>query len=117
MGLKKEEKDTVIITVDTEEDLHITITIGNAQIGAGVVFFESNQIAKGDIQNLYLGKGKSLHGKKCKVVTNVLDANPATNAVVIVHDFDNGVPSSHTYKGKLDNEGDIYSLVTTYKFV
>ncbi len=117
MAVKEVTVGTKNIQVKPEANVHLTITIGNAQIGGSIVKDETGHIiAKGEKIDIALGNGTELNKKTYTIITNVLDVNKSTNGIVVTHYFHNGEPSTFTHTGKVDDDGDIYSLTTTYKF-
>ena len=117
MAVKQVQKDPSNVTVKDTDQLSLTVTIGNAQIGGNLVLLDGIQAGKGDITGLPLGNGSSLKGKTLKVITNVLDVNPNTNKVSITHIFTNGTPPDYVNNDSVDNDGDIYSLTAQYNFI
>ncbi|MDO3627580.1 hypothetical protein [Mucilaginibacter sp. BT774] len=118
MNVKTKIADPVDIAVSDEDEVKLTVVIGNAQNGGSIVRFDGNPkiIAKGQVEGLALGQGGQLKGKKLLVTTNVLDHNPATMRITIKHQFENGTPPETRLSDKVDNPGDIFSWVTTYNF-
>ncbi|MCB9065474.1 MAG: hypothetical protein H6551_10080 [Chitinophagales bacterium] len=117
MAVKEVNERNKTIKVDPHSTVYLTITIGNAQIGGGIIKDENGKtIAKGEIKNELLGTGAQLNGKKYEVITNVLDVNKSTNGIVVTHYFHSEVPSTLTHTGRVDDDGDIYSLTTPYTF-
>ncbi|MFY0255467.1 hypothetical protein ACDQ55_16095 [Chitinophaga sp. 30R24] len=121
MKVKKQKKGPFTILVNETDNILLTVTIGNAQIGGNIVLLEDTQLFKGEVKNGNLGIGGDLVGKKLTVTTNVLDVNPDSNKVSITHFFYNGQPPVFSYPAvgeemEVDNDGDIYSLTATYVF-
>lgn len=114
----KKRNETVQLKADGTEDVILTITIGNAQIGASLVRFKNspNLLGKGEIQNLNLGSKAALAGKTVTVTTNILDANEQTNGVVVTYFFHACQPPVTTFHDKVDNDGDIFSFIVDFNF-
>ncbi|WP_396636465.1 hypothetical protein [Maribacter sp. R77961] len=73
----------------SNEDIYLSVKIGNGQIGGNVVQSEDDTVvAKGDFtEPVYLGNTNILKGKILKVTTNILDVNSATNNCVLTTTF------------------------------
>ncbi|HVI44727.1 MAG TPA: hypothetical protein VM802_07650 [Chitinophaga sp.] len=117
MAIRK-RKETTDLTVNPGSDVILTITIGNAQIGASIVRFDKDEtvLAKGDISNLHLGKAEELAGKTLKVTTNILDANSLTNGIVATYGFGSCIPAVVTFKDEVKTDGDIISFILDFNF-
>jgi hypothetical protein len=118
MPIKKKTLPIVTVAVTQGQSVFLTIIIGNAQIGASLLKFvdDTTLIAKGTIQMMLLGKGETLNGKTLNVITNVLDTNPSTNKMVVIHEFKNASPDSLEYEDEVAAEGDILSLTRSFTF-
>ena len=114
----KKRTETVQLKADGTDDVILTITIGNAQIGASLVRFKNNPdlLGKGEIHNLNLGSKAALAGKTVTVTTNILDANEQTNGVVVTYFFHACQPPVTTFHDKVDNDGDIFSFIVDFNF-
>lgn len=119
MPVTKRTEGLKTIKVNPEETTSLTIIIGNAQIGSSTVKikYSSEILGKGEINNLVIGKGKDLSGKILRIATRVLDANPATNKVIITHHFDNGDPADFLYEDEIADGHDVFTLLVDYSFV
>jgi len=117
MSVKK-RNETVDLKLSSDETIYLTITIGNAQIGGNVLKLIGSDflVGKGGINNLNLGLGEGLIGKKLVVVTNILDVNEQTNAMVATYEFQGSNPLSTVFTDKIDDDGDIFSLTVTFNF-
>jgi hypothetical protein len=117
MALKK-RTETVALSVIKKQNILLTITIGNAQIGGNVVRFKnaSGILGKGEIQNLDLGLGSDLIGKTLKVTTNILDVNDQTNGVVVTYFFHNCDPAATMFHDTVKDDGDIFSFIVEFNF-
>ncbi|MBD0254482.1 MAG: hypothetical protein ICV83_02085 [Cytophagales bacterium] len=116
--VKQVQESTVAHPVNPDEDVFLTVTIGNAQLGASLVVDGSgNTLAKGDIAKVNLGRGSSLLGTAITVFTNVLDVNDVdpNNGVVVVDHFTN-VRNDYLYKDTAP-QGGIVSFTKHYRFV
>jgi hypothetical protein len=119
MPVNKRTEELREITVQKDRDILFSVIIGNAQIGSSVAKFKftSDILAKGKITDLVLGKGSAITGKILRVVTRVLDANDATNKVVVTHAFTNAAPASNVYEDEVADSQDVFTLITDYKFI
>lgn len=114
----KKRTESVKLAADGTDDVLLTITIGNAQIGGNIVKNKttSTVLGKGEIQNLFLGTKKDLQGKTITVTTNILDTNEQTNGVVVTYFFHACQPAVTTFNDKVDNDGDIFSFIIDFNF-
>ena len=114
----KKRTESVNLVADGTDNVILTITIGNAQIGGSVVKIKntSTQLGKGEIENLRLGTKAELQGKTITVTTNILDVNQATNGVVVTYFFHACRPPVVMFNDKVDNDGDIFSFVVDFNF-
>lgn len=118
MAVKKLVRSNLVVKLTLQHKVFFTVSIGNAQIGGSVVRWKNKQevIAKGEVTNLELGLGEELRGKILRVTTNVLDVNEQTNGVVVNHYFYNGKPALFSFDERVNNDGDIFQLITEYNF-
>ena len=114
----KKRKEVVNLLVNPNADVVLTITIGNAQIGASAIRFKDSSVilAKGEIKKCKLGKGSSLVGTTLLVTTNILDSNDLTDGVVATYFFGGSQPAVVTFDDKVDNDGDIFSFLLEFNF-
>jgi hypothetical protein len=118
MAIKSKTRNVNLQIISVNADVLLTITIGNAQIGGSLIQWTGSDavVAKGAITNLNLGNGSTIKGKVLKIVTNVLDVNGQTNGIVVTNFFHNCTPQIDTFDDKVDNDGDIYQIITNYSF-
>lgn len=118
MAIKKRTEPPADIFVRSYQTVFISVNIGNAQIGGSVLKFKNTTdvFERGKIKNLKLGKGEDLVGRTLKITTNVLDSNSSTDKISVTHDFKNGIPATFPIFDTIDNDGDIFSLITEYHF-
>lgn len=114
----KKRAESVELQVQPGQNIFLTVTIGNAQIGGNVVLYKGTSVilAKGEINNLSLGMGADLAGKTLTVVTNILDVNEQTNGVVVTYFFHAATPAVTVFHDTVDNEGDIFSFSVDFIF-
>jgi len=119
MATKTKKNPPVNVSVSDTENVILTITIGNADIGGSEVKFGDSPdvLIRGKVTDFLVGKGAALRGRTLEITTNVLDVNPGTNKIVVTHDFDNANPSKSRYDDSVDADGDIYTLITSYVFI
>lgn len=117
MAIKK-RNETFDIKVSQADEVFLTITIGNAQIGGNVVRFKgsSKVIAKGEVENLDLGKSEDLVGKTIRITTNILDVNEQTNGIVVTYFFDSCTPAATVLHDTVESDGDIFSFIVEVTF-
>lgn len=118
MAVKKLVRNNLVVKLALHQRVFLTVSIGNAQIGGSVVRWKNKPgiIAKGEVTNLELGLGEEIRGKIVRITTNVLDVNEQTNGVVVNHYFYNGKPALFSYDDRVNNDGDIFQLITEYSF-
>jgi hypothetical protein len=66
-------------------EVRLKIVIGDAQIGSSVVKLGRKVIARGDIDNLLVGNGPELPGRKLNIKTMVNDVNPQTDRTDVLY--------------------------------
>ena len=100
------------------EAVSLTITIGNAQMGASRVLLEAKELGIGAISNLPIGKGPSLVGKTLRVKTVVTDVNDRTNLTNVRYTF-KGLKGNNQYdlQAMVDEQGDSVIYHATFNFV
>ncbi|MEO2073076.1 MAG: hypothetical protein ABGW99_17235 [Zunongwangia sp.] len=77
-------------TKGSQDEIYLSIKIGNGQIGGNRVFLDGQIIAKGNLtEPTYIGGSELLKDKILSVETNVLDVNGFTNRCVITTSFVN----------------------------
>lgn len=113
--LKISQQSNQTQRVNPENDVFLSIAIGNAQIGGSYVEdSEGNLIVKGAITNFNLGRGSALVGQRIKIFTNVLDKNPNNNDVIVFHRFSN-IKQSYKYEDTAPEKG-VVSIQVEYLF-
>lgn len=89
-------------TVNPAISYYLTVIIGNGQVGNTTFINGNGDYFVPDIQNVIIGKGSDLKGKILKVVSVVMEVNPAnTNIIVsyyisdaVITDFTTAVPTN-----------------------
>ena len=108
----------VVVIEDYEVATRIVrlgVIIGDAQIGASIVKLESAEIAKGEIDNVPVGKGPAIEGKRLFIKTVVTDVNDATNSTSVTYRLTGGTGDwDYTVTENVDQNGD--SIVYRAKF-
>src|SRR5689334_25330843 len=119
MPITTRKEDLREINVSSDDLVSLSIIIGNAQIGSSAVKFKFSSVilAKGEITDLAIGKGSDIRGKILRVATRVLEANPATNKVIVTHHFDNGTPADSVYEDEIPEGHDVFTLLVDYSFI
>ena len=104
---------------NSNENVYLTVTIGNAQIGGSVIRWKNSNdiIGKGEILNLNLGKSIDIQDKTLEITTNTLDVNQLTNGIVNTYYFHNTTIQSYTVTDIVDNHGDVFSLKIKVNFI
>lgn len=98
-----------VSSLNANDDIYLTITIGNAQIGVSKVFQDGELIAKGNLsEKTYLGNSANLNENTLKIETDILDVNTSTNTCVFtttITNQDNEVLYTKTDKGDAPENG------------
>lgn len=63
--------------------VHLAIQIGNAQAGRSSVRLGDERLALGAVEDLFLGDGPALVGRRLQIRTIVNDINPHTDDAVV----------------------------------
>ena len=104
------------ISVQSNQEILLSIVVGDAQIGSSYVQLEGDKDKKGEgqISNLALGTGEEVRGKTLAVKSVVTDVNDATNSTSITYRV-GGQELSQT--ATVDQEGDSVIYRATIQFV
>ncbi len=79
-----------ISSQNDNDEIYLSIEIGNGQIGGNKVTANNQLIAKGNLtEPRFIGKVMDIKDKDLDIETNVLDVNPFTNVCVITTTFKN----------------------------
>ncbi len=90
-----------------EGNVALTVIIGEAQIGGGVVKLDGKQIGVTPVEKLSLGTESDLKGKTLLIKTIVSDENPETNKTSVTYTFDqNGEQQQFVSKAEVDHDKD-----------
>jgi hypothetical protein len=91
MEIKKHQLEPVtreVETHDMQNDIYLSIRIGNGQIGGNKVSSIESLLAKGNLtEPTFIGSISNLKNTEVEIETNVLDVNPFTNICVITTTF------------------------------
>ena len=104
--------------VKEQESISLNIVIGDAQIGASIVYLEDKEIGRGEIQKLKIGLGSTIKGKKLKIKSVVTDVNDMTKQTSITYELIGGIfDQSFCSKGTVEENGDsiIYRAIFSLK--
>lgn len=122
MEVKEFELEPIPREIDLikpNDEIYLSVTIGNGQIGGNKVSIEDDLIVKGDLtQPTYLGSSDELAGGLIELETNVLDVNSFTNVCVITTTFlnkNNDILFTKIDKGEAPQNG-IASFLGQYIF-
>jgi hypothetical protein len=66
-----------------DEQVRLTVLVGERQFGSSVVFLDEKVIANGDIDGLKVGEGRELRGTELVVYTMVTDIRDNTDDVSV----------------------------------
>ena len=102
------------ISVQSNQEILLSIVVGDAQIGSSYVQLEGDKKGEGQISNLALGTGEEVRGKTLAVKSVVTDVNDATNSTSITYRV-GGQELSQT--ATVDQEGDSVIYRATIQFV
>jgi hypothetical protein len=99
-----------------EGDVTLTVVIGEAQIGGGVIKIDDKQVGVAPIENLPLGSGSELKGKKLLIKTIVSDENPQTNKTSVTYLFDQtGEKQSFVSSAEVEHDKDVIGYWAKFK--
>ncbi len=85
-----EPNPRIVNTMNSQDDIYVTVKIGNGQIGGNKVSSDGEMLAKGNLtEPTYIGNLSTIADKKIEFETNVLDVNSFTNRCVITTSFFN----------------------------
>lgn len=104
--------------VKEQELTSLNIIIGDAQIGASIVYLDDEEMGRGIIQVLEIGIGSAIKGKKIKIKSVVSDVNDMTNQTSITYQLTGGIlDQSFTSKSTVEENGDsvIYRAIFSLK--
>ncbi len=91
----------------TQSDVTLTIIIGNAQLGISRVKLDDLELARGEIDNLLIGKGPAIAGKAIYGKSVVTDVNDKTNRVNVCYIINGGkVDMEYHSETMVAEEGD-----------
>ena len=94
--------------VEDEEQVSLSIVIGDAQIGSSIVFLDDNELGRREIEKLNIGLGKDIKGKKIIIESIVKDINNMTNHTSITYILNGGMFDQTFYsKGFVNEKGDL----------
>ncbi len=67
----------------SEDEVRLTVLVGDRQYGTSMVFLEDELVANGDIDSLPLGKAPGLVGKAASIYTVVTDVRNKKNEMSV----------------------------------
>lgn len=96
-------------------DVHLSIVVGDGQIGGSAVRLDDKLIATGDIKKMRIGNGAEIANRKLVVKTIVSDENDSTNRTSVTYVLAGG-PSEEHFKlaAVVDNDGDEITYRATF---
>jgi len=98
--------------------VELTITIGNAQMGASRVMLGGKVLATGAVTEEKIGRGSDLFGKELAVKTVVADVNDSTNLTNVKYLLTGGKANQEfNFEETVDQHGDavIYRVEFNFK--
>ena len=101
------------ISVEPDQEISLSIVVGDAQIGSSYVQLDGDKKGEGQISDLALGAGQEVKGKTLAVKSVVTDVNDATNNTSITYRV-GGQELSQT--ATVDQEGDSVIYRATLQF-
>lgn len=89
------------------EKVKMSVVIGDGQIGSSVIRLENQLLRMGDINDLEIGNGNDLIGKKLTVKSIVADVNDQTNYTSITYKLSGGKEEGNfKLEENVTNDGD-----------
>jgi len=90
-----------------ERTITLTIIIGDAQLGSSLVLLEGQELGRGEIKNMEIGRGADIVGKILKVKSIVTDVNDNTNRMSIIYQLRGGQDDkSYSLEDIVSEDGD-----------
>lgn len=90
-----------------DQPVRLTVTIGDAQMGASRVQINGDQITTGAVADLVIGNGPAVAGRTLRIKTVVTDVNNRTNNTDVRYDITGGRSNLYFCLGTVvDEEGD-----------
>lgn len=105
--MRKSVKIEATYAVNDSRNVHLTINVGDGQMGTSAVVLDGTPVGIGQIKRLKLGQGAALRGKKMRIKTVVTDVNDRTNRTSVNHILEGGKATLPVkMSGQVDDEGD-----------
>jgi len=102
--------------VNDNDEVTITVTVGQGQKGNTEMFFEGKKLPCKS--KCTLGTGKDLTGKSVRVISVVTDTSKHTNDTSVIYDLKGGKsPKQHKVSYTVKKERDTVDYIATFKFV
>lgn len=105
---------TSTISVQTDQDISLSIIIGDAQIGGSYVQLGDTKKGEGQISALSLGTGAEVTGKTLEMKSVVTDVNDSTNHTSITYRI---AAQELTQTATVDQQGDSVIYRATIRFI
>jgi hypothetical protein len=103
-------------SVIDNQNVNLTVTIGDGQIGSSKVKLNGQTLEGGEITNINVGLGKDIKGKKLTINTTVDKANPQTNKASITYDLSGGLKNISCTEKKEFGKDDSVILSRSFNF-
>ncbi|MFA6402507.1 MAG: hypothetical protein WCX31_12940 [Salinivirgaceae bacterium] len=97
------------------KEYSLTITFGEGQPGNSALKNFDGKYQTGSINNLLLGKGKSIKGKKLLISSIVTDANENTNHTSVTYTINGN--EIKTFEDDVDTDNSSIYYTTTINFI
>ena len=112
----KEVTNEFQCSVPADNEVTITVSFGDGQIGTTFFRTPGGQYVNGEVTNFDLGMGSTLKGKTMLMTSTITKTNPDTDFASITYNLNQGL-CNHTYSEKFDDGDDNIRYVTTLKFI
>lgn len=114
--MKKVEFNTNYDVV-ANKNVTLTIIIGNEQIGGSVALLNGQELARGDIKDILVGKGDDIKNLKLKIKSAVTDVNDSTDVTTITYSLKGGkIDHEYNLSGTSEGNGTVVAYISEFVF-
>jgi hypothetical protein len=105
--------------VGGSSEVHLTVTVGDGQVGGSSVLWKGEIIGEGIIDNLKIGgSGETLKFKTFRCTTRIKDSNPLTNRSSVTYNLRGGQNErEYLFEAEMSSDGAYATYSITFVFV